>query len=120
MLFPCTLIFLQNVHLHMELTLTEDCWITFCMFLITVMFLNNYYSPYLLQLELICLWICIVVNDEYIIIENLFFQSICKVAPFSDDPDANLERERCDYTNCITYKVAKSGRGTVYYQSFSY
>ncbi|XP_021916652.1 choline-phosphate cytidylyltransferase A-like isoform X3 [Zootermopsis nevadensis] len=36
--------------------------------------------------------------------------SICKVAPFSDDPDANLERERCDYTNCITYKVAKSGR----------
>lgn len=36
--------------------------------------------------------------------------SICKQAPFSDEPDAILERERCDYTNHITYKVAKSGR----------
>jgi len=42
----------------------------------------------------------------------LFFQSVCKAAPFSDEPDAILERERCDYTNRITYRVAISGRGT--------
>lgn len=36
--------------------------------------------------------------------------SICKVAPFSDEPDAILERERCDYSSRITYKLAKSGR----------
>jgi hypothetical protein len=53
------------------------------------------------------------VNDEYIIIEDFFFQSICKAAPFSDERDAILERERCDYTNRITYKVAKSGGGTL-------
>ncbi|KAJ4428937.1 hypothetical protein ANN_25933 [Periplaneta americana] len=40
----------------------------------------------------------------------LYFQSICKAAPFSDEPDAILERERCDYTSRITYKLAKSGR----------
>jgi len=36
--------------------------------------------------------------------------SICKPAPFSDEQDAILERERCDYTSHITYKVAKSGK----------
>ncbi|XP_069676507.1 choline-phosphate cytidylyltransferase A isoform X2 [Periplaneta americana] len=43
--------------------------------------------------------------------QSLFRQmSICKAAPFSDEPDAILERERCDYTSRITYKLAKSGR----------
>jgi len=43
----------------------------------------------------------------------LLFQSICKPAPFSDERDAILERERCDYTSRITYKVATSGKGTL-------
>ena len=43
----------------------------------------------------------------------LLFQSICKPAPFSDEHDAIQERERCDYTSRITYKVAKSGQGTL-------
>jgi choline-phosphate cytidylyltransferase len=57
-------------------------------------------------------------NDTSLL--TFFFQSICKAAPFSDEPDAILERERCDYTNRITYKVAKSGRGTQHYQSLSH
>ncbi|KAJ9591407.1 hypothetical protein L9F63_002013, partial [Diploptera punctata] len=36
--------------------------------------------------------------------------SICKVAPFSDDPEAIRERELCDYSIRISYKLAKSGR----------
>lgn len=36
-------------------------------------------------------------------------QTICKAAPFSDDDDAIVEREQCDYTQRITYQMAKSG-----------
>ncbi|KRF84458.1 choline-phosphate cytidylyltransferase A isoform X1 [Drosophila virilis] len=36
--------------------------------------------------------------------------TICKPAPFSCDEEAILERERCDYTNRITYQMARSGQ----------
>ncbi|XP_076638439.1 putative choline-phosphate cytidylyltransferase isoform X1 [Colletes latitarsis] len=36
--------------------------------------------------------------------------SICKEAPFSDDPEAFAERNACDYSVRITLKVAKSGK----------
>jgi hypothetical protein len=36
----------QQFLLHMELTQTEECWIRFFMMLITVIFLDNYYSPF--------------------------------------------------------------------------
>lgn len=35
-------------------------------------------------------------------------QTICKPAPFSDDEEAILERERCDYNVRITLQQAKS------------
>ncbi|XP_059486625.1 choline-phosphate cytidylyltransferase A-like isoform X1 [Neocloeon triangulifer] len=35
--------------------------------------------------------------------------SICKPAPFSDEADAILERERCDYTLKISVAMAKAG-----------
>ncbi|XP_063973724.1 choline-phosphate cytidylyltransferase A-like [Diachasmimorpha longicaudata] len=38
------------------------------------------------------------------------YPSIYKEAPFSDDPDAILEREACDYATKITLKLAKSGK----------
>lgn len=38
-------------------------------------------------------------------------QSICKEAPFSDDPEALAERNACDYNIRITLKMAKSGKG---------
>ena len=39
------------------------------------------------------------------------FQSAKKPAPFSDDPEAILERERIDYHNCrITLHQAKSNK----------
>jgi hypothetical protein len=61
----------------------------------------------------------VIVNDEHVIMAHflLLFQSICKLAPFSDEQDAILERERCDYTSRITYKVAKSGKGTLHCHS---
>nr|CAD7258103.1 unnamed protein product [Timema shepardi] len=37
-------------------------------------------------------------------------KSIRKPAPYSDELDAELERERSDYTIRITYKMAKSGK----------
>lgn len=37
-------------------------------------------------------------------------QTICKPAPFSTDEEAVLERERCDYTQRITYQMARSGQ----------
>ncbi|KAK0082479.1 hypothetical protein PV325_010316 [Microctonus aethiopoides] len=40
----------------------------------------------------------------------ILYPSIYKEAPFSDDPDAVLEREGCDYETKITIKVAKSGK----------
>ncbi|CAK9822198.1 Choline-phosphate cytidylyltransferase B [Anthophora retusa] len=36
--------------------------------------------------------------------------SICKEAPFSDDPEAHAERNACDYNIRITLKMAKSGK----------
>nr|CAD7393911.1 unnamed protein product [Timema cristinae] len=39
-----------------------------------------------------------------------FQMSIRKPAPYSDELDAELERERSDYTIRITYKMAKSGK----------
>lgn len=36
--------------------------------------------------------------------------SICKAAPYCDEIDAITERERCDYSQRINYKMAKSGR----------
>lgn len=38
------------------------------------------------------------------------WQTICKPAPFSSDEEAILERERCDYTQRITYQMARSGK----------
>ncbi|XP_058802780.1 choline-phosphate cytidylyltransferase A-like isoform X2 [Phymastichus coffea] len=38
------------------------------------------------------------------------FPSICKEAPFSDEPDALAEAEACDYNIKITIKQAKSGK----------
>lgn len=35
--------------------------------------------------------------------------TICKPAPFSDELDAVAERDRCDYTEKITYQMARSG-----------
>ncbi|XP_055841056.1 choline-phosphate cytidylyltransferase A-like isoform X2 [Episyrphus balteatus] len=36
--------------------------------------------------------------------------TICKPAPFSTDEDAILECERCDYTQRITYQMARAGQ----------
>ncbi|XP_032598945.1 choline-phosphate cytidylyltransferase A isoform X2 [Drosophila grimshawi] len=36
--------------------------------------------------------------------------TICKPAPFSCDEEAILERETCDYTQRITYQMARSGQ----------
>ncbi|XP_014231659.1 choline-phosphate cytidylyltransferase A-like isoform X1 [Trichogramma pretiosum] len=36
--------------------------------------------------------------------------SICKEAPFSDEPDALQEADNCDYNIKITVKIAKSGK----------
>ncbi|EDV38889.1 uncharacterized protein Dana_GF24772, isoform B [Drosophila ananassae] len=38
------------------------------------------------------------------------FATICKPAPYSHDEEAILERERCDYTQRITYQMARSGQ----------
>ncbi|XP_053692732.1 choline-phosphate cytidylyltransferase B-like isoform X2 [Sabethes cyaneus] len=38
--------------------------------------------------------------------------TICKPAPFSDEQDAVTERDRCDYTQKITYQMARSGTAT--------
>lgn len=39
-----------------------------------------------------------------------FEPSICKEAPFSDEPTAVREREMCDYSRRIAYKMALSGQ----------
>ncbi|XP_015604085.1 choline-phosphate cytidylyltransferase A isoform X2 [Cephus cinctus] len=38
------------------------------------------------------------------------YPSICKEAPFSDDQEAQAERDACDYRTKITLKVARSGK----------
>ncbi|KRK00760.1 choline-phosphate cytidylyltransferase A isoform X2 [Drosophila yakuba] len=38
--------------------------------------------------------------------------TICKPAPYSHDEEAMLERDRCDYTQRITYQMARSGQTT--------
>lgn len=48
------------------------------------------------------------INDDFRLILGIF-QTICKAAPFSDDEDAVIEREHCDYTQRITYQMAKAG-----------
>ncbi|XP_043258189.1 choline-phosphate cytidylyltransferase A-like isoform X1 [Colletes gigas] len=44
--------------------------------------------------------------------ESPIYPSICKEAPFSDDPEAFAERNACDYSVRITLKVAKSGKAS--------
>lgn len=38
-----------------------------------------------------------------------FFQTICKPAPYSTDPEAIAEHEACDYSHRITMDMAKEG-----------
>ncbi|KAH8297722.1 hypothetical protein KR054_006957 [Drosophila jambulina] len=38
--------------------------------------------------------------------------NICRPAPFSYDDEAMLERKRCDYTQKITYQMARAGQTT--------
>lgn len=40
----------------------------------------------------------------------LILQSICKEAPFSNDPEAIQIRHQCDYGYRITYDMAESGK----------
>jgi cytidyltransferase-like protein len=40
------------------------------------------------------------------------FQTICKPAPYSTDPEAVAERDACDYTQRITVDMAKNGTCT--------
>lgn len=46
----------------------------------------------------------------YWTISVFFLQSICKPAPFSDEPDAIRQRDLCDYTKRITYEMARNGK----------
>ncbi|XP_014280952.1 choline-phosphate cytidylyltransferase A isoform X2 [Halyomorpha halys] len=41
---------------------------------------------------------------------NVSIHSQVRPAPFSDDPDAAIERDHCDYAHKVTFKMAKSGR----------
>lgn len=41
---------------------------------------------------------------------DVAFQSICREAPFSDDPIAVHIRNQCDYSKRITYEMARSGK----------
>lgn len=56
------------------------------------------------------IYIVRVVTEEIRVLSNCF-QSICKEAPFSDDPEAIAERNACDYSTQITLKQARSGKG---------
>ncbi|BES95281.1 Cholinephosphate cytidylyltransferase [Nesidiocoris tenuis] len=47
--------------------------------------------------------------DSYV---PITLHSHSKPAPFSEDPEAVLEREQCDYTQRFTFKAAKAGRCT--------
>ncbi|XP_045470013.1 choline-phosphate cytidylyltransferase B-like isoform X4 [Harmonia axyridis] len=40
---------------------------------------------------------------------NFDVQSLCREAPFSDEPEAIRNREMCDYTKKITIEMARSG-----------
>uniref|UniRef100_A0A0A9ZCF6 choline-phosphate cytidylyltransferase n=2 Tax=Lygus hesperus TaxID=30085 RepID=A0A0A9ZCF6_LYGHE len=47
--------------------------------------------------------------DAYI---PVTLHSHSKPAPFSDEPEAVLERDQCDYSQRFTFKAAKAGRST--------
>lgn len=49
------------------------------------------------------------VSWTYKIIGN--FQALYRPAPFSDEPEAVAERNRCDYSIKITKEMAESGAG---------
>ncbi|XP_045470014.1 choline-phosphate cytidylyltransferase B-like isoform X5 [Harmonia axyridis] len=40
---------------------------------------------------------------------KMVFNSLCREAPFSDEPEAIRNREMCDYTKKITIEMARSG-----------
>lgn len=44
--------------------------------------------------------------------EMALSKSQVKPAPFSDDQEASIEREHCDYTQRFAFKAAKAGRGS--------
>lgn len=55
-----------------------------------------------------------VVSSEMVLITKITcvfsFQSICREAPFSDEPEAIRRRALCDYSQKITYEMARSGK----------
>lgn len=79
------------------------------------MFLINFYEFFLIiYIYLYPFFCCFIPHFHFYciiyIVLNLL-QSICKEAPFSDDPEALAERNACDYNIRITLKMARSSKG---------